>query len=320
MRSSRHTASRTPSRSRSGTRGVRRYVVAPPPHAHSPTRTQTDDLRYVFQRLGFQCLAETLFDDAGRHLLAGALDPRVLVSYYPELCGTLFAHGEEGAVFAGVAECMPPEASIDDISECRRIWVARLSSVVCSFRAPNADLLFSFPVPLFSSRPLTHRPSVCLCPAGLIPSHDKPSSQLLPAPRAEHEHRPADGRAPPRPQARRDGHAQGVPPQVARAPPPRRRRRARRPPGAWVVGAEQRALNASAAQVVDTVLGKLYTVSNETTDLLALIDGPNDVLLPEIEPALLAAGRYDALCRLYKARGAEEKLLDVWYRCVRAAY
>lgn len=66
--------------------------------------------------------------------------------------------------------------------------------------------------------------------------------------------------------------------------------------------------------MVDTVLCKLYTSSNETTDLLALIDGPNDVLLPEIEPALVEASAYDALCRLYKARGEEGKLIDVWSR------
>ncbi|THG94292.1 hypothetical protein EW026_g7148, partial [Hermanssonia centrifuga] len=76
---------------------------------------QADELRYVFQRIGFQCLTETLFDDAGKHFFSGSLDPRVLVSYYPELCGSLFESEEAVDVFSGVAEHMPPEASIDDI-------------------------------------------------------------------------------------------------------------------------------------------------------------------------------------------------------------
>ena len=78
---------------------------------------QADELRYVYQRIGFQCLTETLFDDAGKHFFAGNLDPRVLISYYPELCGALFLTDDDVHVFAGVAEHMPPERSIDDISE-----------------------------------------------------------------------------------------------------------------------------------------------------------------------------------------------------------
>ena len=64
--------------------------------------------------------------------------------------------------------------------------------------------------------------------------------------------------------------------------------------------------------MVDTVLGRLYTESGETTDLLALIDGPNDIILSELEGVLVKSNRYDALCRLYKNRGEETKLLDAW--------
>ena len=65
---------------------------------------------------------------------------------------------------------------------------------------------------------------------------------------------------------------------------------------------------------MDTVLGRLYTESGETTDLLALIDGPNDVVLAEIERDLVGAQRLDALCRLYAARGAHRRLLEAWSR------
>lgn len=65
-------------------------------------------------------------------------------------------------------------------------------------------------------------------------------------------------------------------------------------------------------KVVDTVLAKLYTESGETTDLLALIGGPNDIVLREVEPLLVSANRYDALCRLYRSRGEDRKLLEMW--------
>lgn len=65
---------------------------------------------------------------------------------------------------------------------------------------------------------------------------------------------------------------------------------------------------------MDTVLGRLYTESGETTDLLALIDGPNDIVLEEIEPVLVERARFDALCRLYKTRGRDQKLLEAWSR------
>ena len=75
-------------------------------------------MRYVNQRLGFQCFTETLFEDAGNRFYEGELDPRVLISYYPELRGNLFAEDDTVDVMAGVAEYMPQEDSVDDISEC----------------------------------------------------------------------------------------------------------------------------------------------------------------------------------------------------------
>jgi vacuolar protein sorting-associated protein 3 len=73
----------------------------------------------------------------------------------------------------------------------------------------------------------------------------------------------------------------------------------------------------SVNEVVDTVLAKLYTSDGETTDLLALIDGPNDIVLEEVEIPLVLSNRYDALCRLYKARGEEVKMMKIWSRCVK---
>ncbi|KAF4618694.1 hypothetical protein D9613_009798 [Agrocybe pediades] len=76
---------------------------------------EAEELRYVYQRIGFQCFKETLFEDAGKHLFNGEADPRLLISYYPDLRGSLFSAEDTMDVFAGVAEHMPTESSVDDI-------------------------------------------------------------------------------------------------------------------------------------------------------------------------------------------------------------
>ena len=40
-------------------------------HSRDFATTQADELRYIYQRLGFQCLTETLFDDAGTPIVMG---------------------------------------------------------------------------------------------------------------------------------------------------------------------------------------------------------------------------------------------------------
>jgi len=77
---------------------------------------QVDELAYVYQKIGFQCLLETRFEDAGFCLFQGELDPRVLISYFPDLRGALLDADPALDVFSGIAECMPPHDSIDDIS------------------------------------------------------------------------------------------------------------------------------------------------------------------------------------------------------------
>jgi len=77
---------------------------------------QEDEQAYVYQRIGFQCLLETRFEDAGFCLFQGELDPRILISYFPELRGALLDADPTVDVFSGIAECMPPYDSIDDIS------------------------------------------------------------------------------------------------------------------------------------------------------------------------------------------------------------
>lgn len=90
----------------------------------NPFLLQAEELRYVYQRIGFQCFRETLFEDAGKHLFSGEVDPRLLISYYPDVRGSLFSADETMDVFAGVAEHMPMESSVDDISKSCQVRFA----------------------------------------------------------------------------------------------------------------------------------------------------------------------------------------------------
>lgn len=114
----------------------------------------------MYQRIGFQCLAETRFDDAGRHFFAGHLDPRVLIRLYPSLCGSLFDGDESIDVFSGVVEHMPPEDSIDDISESRALPAPLALPARFLFSpAPQCDL----------TPPLCHSSLSLPLPAGARP-------------------------------------------------------------------------------------------------------------------------------------------------------
>jgi hypothetical protein len=95
---------------------------------------QVNELRYVYQRIGFQCFLETRFDDAGNYLFEGQLDARVLVSYYPELRGSLFSVDDRVDMFIGVAGHMPSESSVDDISTSS----SQLRHYQCSPQPPPA--------------------------------------------------------------------------------------------------------------------------------------------------------------------------------------
>lgn len=69
-------------------------------------------------------------------------------------------------------------------------------------------------------------------------------------------------------------------------------------------------------RAVDTVLAKLYTESDEITELIKLLEEPNDILLSDLEPALIRSRRVSPLCRLYKQRGENLKLLEAYSKSV----
>ncbi|KAF9073468.1 hypothetical protein BDP27DRAFT_1445084 [Rhodocollybia butyracea] len=76
---------------------------------------EVEQLHYIYQRIGFQCFQETLFEDAGKHLFDGELDARILVSYFPSLRGTLGRAKDYVNMFTGVAEHVPSEPSVEEI-------------------------------------------------------------------------------------------------------------------------------------------------------------------------------------------------------------
>jgi hypothetical protein len=85
-------------------------------HLH-PHVGQAQELRFVYQRIGFFCLQNTSFEDAGKHLRTGDLDPRILISYFPDLRGSLFKPGDSVKMFAGIARYLPMAQSVEEIGE-----------------------------------------------------------------------------------------------------------------------------------------------------------------------------------------------------------
>ncbi|KAG1748329.1 uncharacterized protein EDB91DRAFT_1245037 [Suillus paluster] len=76
---------------------------------------EAEILQYIHQSIASTLFSQTRFVEAAPHFLAGALDPRILVSYFPELSRPLFTDGEEAEVYDGIAKRMPSEANIDDL-------------------------------------------------------------------------------------------------------------------------------------------------------------------------------------------------------------
>lgn len=62
---------------------------------------------------------------------------------------------------------------------------------------------------------------------------------------------------------------------------------------------------------MDTVIVKLFSEFEKTQELYSLLsESQHQVLLDEVEDALVRGGQYNALFMLYRQRGDTEKLLD----------
>lgn len=69
-------------------------------------------------------------------------------------------------------------------------------------------------------------------------------------------------------------------------------------------------------KVVDTVLAKLYAQFGKKTELYALIQDQNYIVLSEVEDYLIQARQVNVLCQLYKQHGEDNKLLDLYSKSV----
>ncbi|EGO03997.1 hypothetical protein SERLA73DRAFT_84202 [Serpula lacrymans var. lacrymans S7.3] len=221
---------------------------------------EAEELRYVYQRIGFQCLAETLFEDAGKNLFAGDLDPRVLVSYFPDLRGHLFGEEDGIDLFEGVVEHMPPEASVDEII------AANLVRNYSPHLAPN--------------------------------TREAPPTVEL--------------------RAILNGEARNMLEVFLRKW--RTRRRVEDGPnvrGEIMKDAGEKQIKGKEGQVIDTVLAKIFVLGDKPTDLHALLQDPsNEVILDEIEQALIQSGHFSILCSLYKEKGEVVKLCEAWAKLI----
>ncbi|PFH45293.1 hypothetical protein AMATHDRAFT_82908 [Amanita thiersii Skay4041] len=215
--------------------------------------SEVEELNYVYQRIGFQLLTETMFDDAGKNLFEGNLDPRLLISYYPHLRGNLFTPEDTMDVFQGVADRMPTEASVNDII------------------AANLVLNYS---PHLAPNTRTSPPAVELRNILVMAAEEMLESFL------------------------------------------RRWRAARWKPDAGCQGKRKGEGGEPPLRgmfAVDTVLVKLYTHFSKQSELNALIsDLANSIVLSEVENTLIASGQFDALATIYRQRGEDEKLLDLY--------
>ena len=63
------------------------------------------------------------------------------------------------------------------------------------------------------------------------------------------------------------------------------------------------------------MLAKLFARAEKTTDLFALLEESDIVVLAEVEPVFRATSLYSALCKMYSKRGDDAALLEVWSKC-----
>ncbi|KAF8878713.1 hypothetical protein BD779DRAFT_1676706 [Infundibulicybe gibba] len=250
---------------------------------------QADELRYVYQRIGFQCFGETMFEDAGIYLFNGEVDPRLVVSYYPHLRGSLFAADDSMDVFAGVADRLPTEVSVDDISQYSvpTVRIRPLSSLLLPFMA-EASIDFNLPF----------HPAAC-SKFGTDISCDEPSQELSP------HLAPNTRSAPPTVELRR---ILGMAAQEMLLVFLRKCRTR------WKVDGSKSDHPSHA--VVDTVLAKLYVEFEKTQDFYALLHEPNQIVVSEVEHLFQTTGQYSALCMLYRQRDDDPKLFELWAKLI----
>lgn len=74
--------------------------------------------------------------------------------------------------------------------------------------------------------------------------------------------------------------------------------------------------------VVDTTLVRLLAEQGAVGEepIRRLLDGPNDVVLPQVEAALLEGGLHDLLGQVLEKRGETTRVLELWSKIVEGVY
>ncbi|KAF8632341.1 hypothetical protein AX15_001925 [Amanita polypyramis BW_CC] len=244
---------------------------SPQPHSrpHPQVQDETDELHYVYQRIGFQCFSETRFEDAGKLFSNGELDPRVLVSYYPGLRGGLFGLEDTVDLFQGVADKMPTEDSVEELI------AANLVMNYSPHLSPNTR---TAPVAVELRRVLVMAAEEML-EKFLRRWIKERRGRLLPLTSSSAEL--AKDRSKDKVKAKGKGKA--VDP---------------------------------CFPVVDTILAKLYAQFEKTTELYALLQDLNYIVLSEVEETLINMRQYHALCILYGQREEDLKLLSLYAKLI----
>ncbi|KZT37480.1 hypothetical protein SISSUDRAFT_1062828 [Sistotremastrum suecicum HHB10207 ss-3] len=79
-----------------------------------PDPSKITEARYLRQKLGYRCLSLCSFEEAGRQLFLGRLDPRLLIRYFPSIVGSLFEVSPYATNYIGLKPDVP-ETDIADL-------------------------------------------------------------------------------------------------------------------------------------------------------------------------------------------------------------
>ncbi|KAI5477112.1 TGF beta receptor associated protein [Pseudohyphozyma bogoriensis] len=72
--------------------------------------------------------------------------------------------------------------------------------------------------------------------------------------------------------------------------------------------------------VVDTTLVRLLAEEGKSTEIVDILEGPNDCVLQQVEPHLIDSGMYQILASIYLKRGEVAKTLEIWTKIVDGEY
>ncbi|KAM0748698.1 hypothetical protein T439DRAFT_70364 [Meredithblackwellia eburnea MCA 4105] len=212
------------------------------------------EVSYVYLRLAYHSMTETLFQEAFDHFLKSGCDPRLVVRMFPDLRDPLIRQEESVSVCQGVRMEVLDNRSVDEYI------MANLNKNYSPHLKPDVA---------------TASPTMELRTMLKMTARDSLRAYLG-------------------------------------------KWRAQRRAG--TVKQETVGDSRKVDMVVDTTLVRLYAEEGRSADIVALLDAPNDCVIPAVEPQLLDAGLYDLLASILLKRKELGKTLDIWTKLVEGVY